>query len=179
MVMLASHNRFTSPVHVDAHIVSVVDLVTSLLASTVTIRVGRDFYRMVESQQLVVQSAPLSYAGMYIYFVTSPRGRFNLQPGCLTMLRGGAAAEQVVVTRCCSAQRRAWCSAASRRRWSRLLPPWSSPPPPARRGASSSSLKLLFLFRLQIKILRSDLFFRICSLLLSVTSLSRFFFFFL
>ena len=96
--MLASHNRFTSPVHVDAHIVSVVDLVTSLLASTVTIRVGRDFYRMVESQQLVVQSAPLSYAGMYIYFVTSPRGRFNLQPGYLTMLRGGVATEQVVVT---------------------------------------------------------------------------------
>ena len=68
--------------------------------------VGRDFYRMVESEeetvvagvgeylsQLVVQPARASDAGMYICFVTSPRGRFNFQPSYLTVLQGGVATE--------------------------------------------------------------------------------------
>ena len=35
---------------------------------------------------------------MYIYFVTSLRGRFNFQPSYLTVLQDGVATEQVVVT---------------------------------------------------------------------------------
>jgi hypothetical protein len=68
--------------------------------------VGRDFYRMLETAGETVAEGPGSYlsqlvlrdtvpedAGMYICFVTSPRGRFNFQPSFLTVRRGGVATE--------------------------------------------------------------------------------------
>jgi len=62
--------------------------------------VGQDFYRMIETElptvmvapgeflsQLVVREAGIQDTGMYICFVTSPRGRFNFQPSFLTVRR--------------------------------------------------------------------------------------------
>ena len=68
--------------------------------------VGRDFYRMLDSEQetisagvgeylsqLVLRNTEPSDTGMYICFVTSPRGRFNFQPSYLTVLRSSVSTE--------------------------------------------------------------------------------------
>ena len=68
--------------------------------------VGRDFYRMLDSDQetvsaglgeylsqLVLRETEPSDTGMYICFVTSPRGRFNFQPSYLTVLKSSVATE--------------------------------------------------------------------------------------
>ena len=71
--------------------------------------VGRDFYRMLDSNQetviagvgeylsqLVLHETEPSDTGMYICFVTSPRGRFNFQPSYLTVLKSNSVATEGV-----------------------------------------------------------------------------------
>jgi len=73
VVMLGSHNRFTSPVHVDAHIVSVVDLATSLLASTVIFAIlGNSAHR------LGVPIEAVARGGQGLAFVAYPEALSHL-----------------------------------------------------------------------------------------------------